>query len=97
MMNGRLQYRLETRPRTLAEFGPTCWWQQTSPESHFTTSPICSRPTATGRVSLSGDLLIRTEGTTRHEETLVGDEAILAAYRDEFGVELTQVPRVRPR
>lgn len=88
------QYRIERRPRALDEFGPTCWYQQTSPESHFTQSTICSRLTEDGRVSISGRTLIRTSGGTRTEEQLTGDEALLAAYRDEFGVELTRVPLI---
>ena len=93
-MDGRRQYRLERRERELAEFGPTCWWQQTSPDSHFTGSLICSRLTPTGRVSISGDLLIRTDNGNRHEHTLAGDDEILAAYRNEFGIQPATVPRV---
>jgi N-hydroxyarylamine O-acetyltransferase len=96
LMDGRPQYRLETRPRALAEFGPTCWWQQTSAESHFLASLICSRLTPTGRVTLSGNLLIRTADGTRTEQTLAGDDAILAAYRDEFGFEPPVAPQVAP-
>lgn len=96
VMGDRPQYRLETRPRALEEFAPTCWWQQTSAESHFLASLICSRLTPTGRVTLSGDLLIRTDGGTRTEQTLVGDEAILAAYRTEFGFQPPLVPQVAP-
>jgi N-hydroxyarylamine O-acetyltransferase len=51
--NGKPQYRLESRPRTLADFVPTCWWQQTSPDSHFARSLTCSRLTESGRVTLS--------------------------------------------
>ena len=36
--DGRPQYRLEPRPRQLADFEATCWWHQTSPKSHFTSS-----------------------------------------------------------
>src|ERR1700734_2271269 len=28
--DGEPQYRIELRPRSLADFRPTCWWQQTS-------------------------------------------------------------------
>jgi len=88
------QYRIERRARALDEFGPTCWYQQTSPESHFTQGTICSRLTEDGRVSISGRTLIRTSGGTRSEEQLTGDDALLAAYRDVFGVELTRVPLI---
>ena len=31
LKDGRPQYRIETRERSLADCVPTCWWQQTSP------------------------------------------------------------------
>lgn len=86
------QYRIEQRERSLADFVPTCWWQQTSPQSHFTRSTICSRLTDDGRISLSGRTLIRTTGTARTEQQLKADNAVLAAYRDYFGIILDQVP-----
>ena len=33
LKNGQPQYRVERRERELADFVPTCWWQQTSPEA----------------------------------------------------------------
>jgi arylamine N-acetyltransferase len=36
LRDGTSQYRVETRPRTLADFEPTCWWHRTSPASRFT-------------------------------------------------------------
>jgi N-hydroxyarylamine O-acetyltransferase len=92
LRDGKPQYRIETRERTLADCVPTCWWQATSPLSHFTRSTICSRLTPGGRVSVSGRLLIQTEDGTRTEQLLDGDDALLAAYRDYFGVVLTRVP-----
>ena len=91
--DGEPQYRIELRARSLADFAPTCWWQQTSPESHFTQGTICSRLTADGRVSISGRLLIVTSAGARTEEELADDDALLAAYREHFGVVLNQVPR----
>jgi len=94
--DGQPQYRVERRERSLADFGPTCWWQQTSPESHFTRSTVCSRVTADGRVSISGRTLIRTMDGTRTEQELPTAAAVLAAYRDHFGIILDQVPAVAP-
>jgi N-hydroxyarylamine O-acetyltransferase len=91
---GKPQYRLELRERSLAEFVPTCWWQQTSPHSHFRLSTICSRLTEDGRVSISGRTLIETRAGTRTEQELGSDDAVLAAYRDHFGVVLDRVPDV---
>jgi len=94
LRDGQPQYRLELRERSQADFGPTCWYQQTSPESHFRRSTICSRLTADGRISLSGRTLIRTTDGARTEEELASDEAVLAAYRDYFGVTLDRIPRL---
>jgi N-hydroxyarylamine O-acetyltransferase len=92
---GEPQYRVEPRGRSLADFVPTCWWQQTSPDSHFTRSTICSRLTEDGRVSISGRALITTVDGARTERELPGDGDLLAAYRDHFGIVLDRVPVVR--
>ena len=92
LKDGQPQYRLEPRERSLADCVPTCWWQQTSPQSHFTQSTICSRLTPGGRVSISGRMLIQTQNGTRTEKELDTDDELLAAYRDHFGVELSRVP-----
>jgi N-hydroxyarylamine O-acetyltransferase len=92
LKDGQPQYRLERRERTLADCVPTCWWQQTSPRSHFTRSTICSRRTPDGRVSISGRTLIQTQDVNRTEQQFGSDDALLTAYRDHFGVVLSQVP-----
>jgi N-hydroxyarylamine O-acetyltransferase len=93
--NGGWEYRLDQRPYDLEDFVPTCWWHETSPDSHFTRSLTCSRLTDDGRITLSGHTFITTAGEVRTDRTLTDDET-LAAYRDEFGIVLDQVPRVQP-
>jgi N-hydroxyarylamine O-acetyltransferase len=90
--DGQPQYRIELRPRSLADFTPTCWWQQTSPDSHFTRSTICSRLDGDGRISISGRTLIETRDGTRTETPLASDDALLSAYREHFGITLDRVP-----
>jgi N-hydroxyarylamine O-acetyltransferase len=90
--NGQPQYRVELRERGLDDFVPTCWWQQTSPRSHFTRSLICSRLTDDGRISISGRRLIRTVAGQQTEQNLADDQAVLTAYQDHFGIELSRVP-----
>jgi N-hydroxyarylamine O-acetyltransferase len=90
--DGEPQYRVERRERRIADFVPTCWWQQTSPLSHFTQNTICSRLTQDGRISVSGSTLIRTSGGSRTEQQLAADDDVLAAYRDHFGLLLDRVP-----
>ena len=92
LKDGELQYRIELRERSLADFVPTCWWQQTSPVSHFTQGTICSRLTEDGRISVSGRTLIRTSNGSRTQQQLPGDDDLLAAYRDHFGIVLDHVP-----
>ena len=93
LKDGEPQYRIELRGRNLADFVATCWWQQTSPLSHFTQEAVCSRLTDDGgRISISGRTLIRTSDGSRTEEQLPGDDALLAAYREHFGIALDRVP-----
>ena len=94
LRNGQPQYRVEMRQRSLPDFVPTCWWQATSPLSHFTQRTICSRLTETGRISISGRTLIHTTGTQRSEQELADESALLAAYRSHFGITLDHAPEV---
>jgi N-hydroxyarylamine O-acetyltransferase len=90
--DGKPQYRLERRERAEEDFGPTCWYQQTAPESHFRQGTICSLLTADGRITIRGHTLITTKEGDKTEQELPSDEALLAAYRDLFGITLDRVP-----
>lgn len=90
--DGTLQYRVEPHARSLADFEAMCWYQQSSPRSHFREGPLCSLQSARGRVTLSGRRLIRTERGVRHESVLGGDDEVLRTYRTVFGIELDRVP-----
>lgn len=85
-------YRLDLRPRRLADFAPTSWWQQTSVDSHFTAGPTCSLMTPDGRVTLADDRLITTEGDTRTERVVEGATERLDLYRTTFGFTLDRLP-----
>jgi len=92
-LGDRPQVRVEQRPRALGDFAPTCWYQQTSPDSHFTQSLTCSRPTGDdGRVTISDRLLITTVAGRRTETTLGSDAEVLGAYREHFGFTLDRLP-----
>ncbi|WP_405010335.1 arylamine N-acetyltransferase [Kitasatospora sp. NBC_01539] len=92
LMDGEPQYRLDPRPYALTDFVPTCWWQTTSPQSHFTRSSTCSRLTADGRITLSGTRLIRTGPDGARTERQLSEAEALAAYRVHFGITLTRLP-----
>ncbi|MEV6108567.1 arylamine N-acetyltransferase [Streptomyces sp. NPDC051940] len=86
-------FRLEQRPRELGDFEATCWWQRTSPKSHFTRSLTCSRLTGTGeRVTLSGDRLLVTAADGARTERRIPEGELADAYREHFGMVLDRLP-----
>ncbi len=95
LRDGRPQYRLEQRPRALADFAAGCWYHRTSPESHFTRSLVCSRLTESGRVTLSGRTLVITAADGSREERELTDAEVLPAYRTHFGITLDRIPALR--
>ncbi|WP_103503812.1 MULTISPECIES: arylamine N-acetyltransferase [unclassified Streptomyces] len=92
--DGRPQYRLSTRPRSLPEFMATCWYHRTSPRSPFTRSLICSLPIPDGTVTLSGRRLKTTVAEEVTERELPDAESVLAAYREHFRITLDEEPTV---
>ncbi len=81
------RYRFSLAPHPLADFAGMCEYHQTSPDSKFTQNRVCSLPTATGRVTLSGNRLTLVEEGRRTVQRL--DEAAFAsALRARFGIEL---------
>ncbi|MBT2368302.1 arylamine N-acetyltransferase [Streptomyces sp. ISL-10] len=92
LRGGKPQFRVDTRPRELADFEAGAWYHRTSPASHFTQSLVCSRLTPEGRVTLSGRKLVVTEHGERHERQLSDDAAVLAAYQEQFGLVLDRLP-----
>lgn len=90
--NGDPAFRLDLRPRVLADFRAGCWWHRTSPKSKFTRSLVCSRLTPEGRITLTGRKLVTTVSGNRHEQDLTTDAEVLAAYRDHFGITLDRCP-----
>ncbi|WP_017239274.1 arylamine N-acetyltransferase family protein [Streptomyces sp. SS] len=95
LRDGKPQYRLEPRPRELADFTAGAWYHRTSPDSHFPRSLICSLLTEDGRITLSGRKLITRAHGERDERELEGEAEVREAYRDLFGIVLDALPIVR--
>ncbi|MGW8951634.1 arylamine N-acetyltransferase family protein [Streptomyces sp. NPDC055709] len=94
LRDGKPQFRMDTRPRELADFEAGAWYHRTSPASHFTRSLVCSRLTDDGRITLSGRKLVTTAHGEKEERRLGDDAEVLAAYREHFGLALDRVPEV---
>jgi N-hydroxyarylamine O-acetyltransferase len=93
LRDGEAQYRVDPKPLALADFERACWWQCTSPDSHFTQNLVCSRLTGDGRVTVTGHELITTDRDGRRVEQITSDEQLLAVLREQFGIALAEAPR----
>jgi N-hydroxyarylamine O-acetyltransferase len=92
--DGAQQYRIVGMPRALTDFQDGCTFHQTSPDSGFTRGTVCSIRTATGRVTLSGTVLIETTADERRGQELSSDE-FGRALREHFGVALSDAELAR--
>jgi N-hydroxyarylamine O-acetyltransferase len=71
----------------LGEYREMCRYHQTSPESHFTKSWVCSRATPDGRITLA-NMRLKVTGVEKCEERQLCDEADVRGCLSElFGVE----------
>ena len=84
------QYRFTLNHYTYADYAEMCRYHQTSPESHFTRSRICSRATGEGRITLSDMRFITTSisggNQIRYERTLTDDAEYADILREQFGI-----------
>jgi len=80
------QYRFTLQPFQYPDYAEMCEYHQTSSESHFTRSRICSRLTPEGRISLTEKLLITTDGDQRHEQPVATPAEYAEMLRTRFGI-----------
>jgi N-hydroxyarylamine O-acetyltransferase len=89
----QVQYRFTLQPYTYADYAEMCRYHQTSPQSHFTRSRICSRATEQGRLTLSEMRFITTSQSGAHqvrqERTLTSEEEYANVLREQFGIVMT--------
>jgi N-hydroxyarylamine O-acetyltransferase len=81
-------YAFRDLPHQLSEYQEMCLFQQSSPESHFTKSWICSRATPEGRVTLANMRLIVTREEKREEIPLSTEDDLRRCLLEYMGVEL---------
>jgi N-hydroxyarylamine O-acetyltransferase len=90
----KAQYRFTLQTYTYADYAEMCHYHQTSPQSHFTKSRICSRATEEGRITLSEMCFITTSKSgayqVRQERTLTSEDEYAEVLREQFGVVMTR-------
>lgn len=87
----QLRYAFTLRSRRLSDYAEMNEWQQTSPESKFTSRTICSMLTDEGRATISGNSLIITRGRQRVQCELSPRE-IERELHDRFGLAVDRLP-----
>ena len=80
------QYSFSLVPRKLEDFAGMCHYHQTSLESYFTQSTVCSRATLDGRITLSEMKWIVTRNGRREERELADEEERRNVLRQYFGI-----------
>ncbi len=86
--NWSSQYRFTLTPHELTDFAGMCRHHQSSPESHFMRSRVCTRLTLTGRISLTSDRLIVTRAGQRRETVITNDAHFREALQEHFEIVL---------
>jgi N-hydroxyarylamine O-acetyltransferase len=68
------EYIFTLTPRVLQEFSAMNHFHQTSPESHFARSLICSLPTPEGRMSIINNKFMTSENGDRQVKAILNEE-----------------------
>ena len=82
------EYRFALKERQLSDFNERCFFQQTSPESHFTQNRICSIPLQNGRKTISGNMLTIKQDSESQEIEIGNDLEFNEILVEHFGMEL---------
>jgi N-hydroxyarylamine O-acetyltransferase len=83
-------YAFRDEAYQLSDYQTMCTFHQSSPESHFTKSWICSRATPEGRITLANMRLIVSREGNREEVQLSTPGDVRRCLREYLGVELEE-------
>jgi N-hydroxyarylamine O-acetyltransferase len=81
-------YKFSLACRALVDFEQMCRYHQTSPEAPFTRQPLCSRPTPTGRITLTGSALVITAKGEKQEHAIASQAEFKEKLAQYFGITL---------
>ncbi len=88
----KMDYIFDLTPRVLADFYDMNEFHQTSPESHFARSLICTLPTPEGRISLINNKLIRTENGKRQVRLIQNEDHRQEILEKYFHMDMVYLP-----
>jgi N-hydroxyarylamine O-acetyltransferase len=74
--------------RDFIDFKDMCYFNQTSPLSHFTQNKFCSLATENGRITVTANKIKITEGDKITEHQLNSEEEFLMALEKYFHIRL---------
>lgn len=78
------KYHFSLQERGVAEFDGMCHFHQTDPSSPFMKNRLCSLPTATGRITLTGNRLRITNADNQIQRTLHTESEVNSVLKDMF-------------
>ncbi|MEZ8825396.1 arylamine N-acetyltransferase [Vibrio amylolyticus] len=72
------------------DFKPACHFVETSPDSKFVQNRIVSKWTPEGRITLSGNTLVKTDQDKNREENTVAESDVNRVLEQYFGIGKTE-------
>lgn len=88
----KIEYIFTLTPRGLHEFSEMNHFHQTSSESHFSRSMICSLPIPDGRISMINNKLIRTVNGQRQVKQIADEEHRERMLEKYFHMDMVYLP-----
>ena len=85
----KIDYVFTLTPRSLSDFYEMNEFHQTSRESHFARSLICTMPTPEGRITLINNKLIRKENGKRQVRIIQGEDQRDQVLEKYFHMDMT--------
>ncbi|ROQ28689.1 arylamine N-acetyltransferase family protein [Gallaecimonas pentaromativorans] len=85
---GKAELLIDPTPRQLQAFQAMADWHQSAEASPFTRKSICSKATATGRISLSDNTLLVTKDKTRQQWPINNEGQYRQLLAEHFGITL---------
>src|SRR4249919_1355068 len=85
------EYMFTLKKRDLDEFKDMCYYNQTSPLSHFTQNKFCSLATEKGRITVTANKIKIKEGDTITELAVNSEQEFLSALEKYFNIRLHDI------